>query len=432
MKEMTLATLNMWNDDNQRQERFLSLVDEVKKLSPDLLALQEVPAFLDESTPVTEAMRDELPEYNFCFHPYSQSPSFNNRSEGLALLYKGELLKSTPLWDENKNNRNNWLVSYQLRINDSEVRLTNLHLDWESAAARVEVLKEHLSKDDLNQNFIVGDFNDYREKGLVHPALEDRFVDFCTASGEGPKTLDFSTNPRWSKSPSDEKNGRFDRIYYPKASSSDNIRYISIDNDGKIVIAGTGKDGSNFNGIVCRLTTAGALDVTFAGDGCFTIDGIGGTTGKTDYLNDIAINSSNEVFVVGYSYNASNDSVGTLLKLKNDGTLDTSFATNGIYNYSVSSDADGSNDSFSTIVLDSLEKIYVGGRKDDSSLILKLTSTGTLDQSFGTNGVLTWGTTGWSGDQVYALAFTADGSLLATGVGADGGSDTLLFVSRVY
>ena len=154
-----------------------------------------------------------------------------------------------------------------------------------------------------------------------------------------------------------------------------------IDTQGRIVIVGRTNVGPNpDNFVVARLNADGSLDTTFGTNGKVTVD-----TGVTDNADaGIALTRSGKIIVQGES-----DGNIVVFQLNNDGSLDTTFGSNGFAIIDLG-DAKFSNGG---ITLDSWGNIYAYGRTKTPAnlLVARLTKDGTLDSTFGNNGVTTIG-----------------------------------------
>ena len=84
-------------------------------------------------------------------------------------------------------------------------------------------------------------------------------------------------------------------------SSNEYVRSVAIQSDGKIVAAGHSYNGSKFNFAVVRYNTDGSLDSSFDTDGKVT-SAIGSSN---DYAYSVAIQSDGKIVVAGTSYNGS-------------------------------------------------------------------------------------------------------------------------------
>ena len=124
----------------------------------------------------------------------------------------------------------------------------------------------------------------------------------------------------------------------------------------------------------------GDLDTTFADNGIFQL------LNKTfdPSLIDLSVDNSNNIIISGTVINSDNTESVNLIKLLPDGELDLNFGNNGYamihYNpwWSVSK----------SIFLENGKIVLVGTINSNSGdiIVVKLNSDGTLDTSFGTNG----------------------------------------------
>ena len=196
---------------------------------------------------------------------------------------------------------------------------------------------------------------------------------------------------------------------------------VAIQSDGKIVVAGISDNGTDFDVLVIRYNSDGSLDTSFGTNGVVTYD----SGGAYDYGCAVAIQSDGKIVVAGYSLIAP-DAV-LVLRYNTDGSLDTSFGTDGIVTWHGGSWAQGY-----AIAIQSDEKMLVAGISnngtDNDSLVLRLNTDGSLDTSFGTNGVVTYD----SGDSDWgrAVAIQSDGKIVVAGRTTVGPMDTEVLVLR--
>ena len=99
---------------------------------------------------------------------------------------------------------------------------------------------------------------------------------------------------------------------------------VAIQSDGKIVAAGDSNNGSNSDFALVRYNTDGSLDTSFDSDGKVTT-AIGS---GTDEAYSVAIQSDGKIVAAGYSNNGSNNDFA-LVRYNTDGSLDTSFDSDG-------------------------------------------------------------------------------------------------------
>ncbi len=133
--------------------------------------------------------------------------------------------------------------------------------------------------------------------------------------------------------------------------------------DGSIIIAGTLINGLNEEGFIAKVDQDGYLDESFASEGIYT---------TVDILNininfaDVAVDSSGYIVAVGSSTNALSVTRSFATMLKSDGNLENSFATSGAYYGSV-------DEFFETLYIDANKDIYIAGKQvsgSDSQLIM--------------------------------------------------------------
>lgn len=141
-------------------------------------------------------------------------------------------------------------------------------------------------------------------------------------------------------------------------SSYDKAADILLDKQGRIVVGGasTQVTPGDTDMTVWRLNSNGTLDTTFNGTGLFYYNG---TADNDDKVNSLCIDNSGRIIAAGQSHNGSNGDM-IVLRLNDNGTLDTLFATQGIF---IHHDAAGGNecDRGLGVMLDNLQRIVVCG-----------------------------------------------------------------------
>jgi len=203
---------------------------------------------------------------------------------------------------------------------------------------------------------------------------------------------------------------------YDGGNGNDRGFAISIQTDGNILAAGTSQNGSNYDMVVLRLTSDGALDTAFGTQGVVVYDsGLG-----DDQAIDMVIQPDGDRVVAGQVSNGSDAEVA-VWRLDDDGILDTSFGTNGIVRYNPGSGYDAG----LRVALQADGKIVVTGSGFNSSdydiILMRFEPDGTLDTSFGSNGIRAYD--GGDYDRGYGLALQSDGKILVSGVrSTDSGS----------
>jgi uncharacterized delta-60 repeat protein len=193
--------------------------------------------------------------------------------------------------------------------------------------------------------------------------------------------------------------------------SGDVARSLATQSDGKIVAAGFSSNGSNVDFVIVRYNSNGSLDNTFGTSG-IVVTPIGPSD---DVANSIAIQSDGKITAAGYSDDGSDDYDFAIVRYNSNGSLDNTFGTNGIVTTSVGVSTAYAN----SIAIQSDGKIVAAGYSDNGSddddfTIIRYNPNGSLDNTFGTNGIVTT-PVGASGDFAYSIAIQSDGKILAAG-----------------
>ncbi len=104
-------------------------------------------------------------------------------------------------------------------------------------------------------------------------------------------------------------------------AGDDSAAAVAVQSDGKILAAGGAQNGTQSDFALLRLNQNGTLDTGFGSAGmAFTDIFIGGT----DYARAIAIQTDGKILVAGYTHDGTHSYVG-LARYNTNGTLDTSF-----------------------------------------------------------------------------------------------------------
>jgi uncharacterized delta-60 repeat protein len=119
----------------------------------------------------------------------------------------------------------------------------------------------------------------------------------------------------------------------PNASfSSDVARDVLVLNDNKILVVGSTDQSQSTGGqdfAIARYSADGLLDATFGQNGKLTINASSSLFGD-DFAVKVIRDSSGKILVLGSAQNGSTDYDAALVRLNADGTLDGTFATNGV------------------------------------------------------------------------------------------------------
>ena len=151
---------------------------------------------------------------------------------------------------------------------------------------------------------------------------------------------------------------------------------LLIDPSGNVDVVGFTAGGEV---AVVRLTPSGTVDPTFNGG---NVDVVPGTSNVS--TDTATIDSSGRIVIAGKTNALANTLFVT--RLNPDGSLDTTFAGTGLLNFTLTP---GSRESVSSVATDSAGNIFLGGSNGVQQVVVKLTSSGSLDSSFGTGGFFT-------------------------------------------
>lgn len=192
-------------------------------------------------------------------------------------------------------------------------------------------------------------------------------------------------------------------------SGTYNLGHTSVvQADGKIIVAGEAGESSTYKVAVVRYNTDGTLDGSFANSGTLIVQ----VGSARSYARNIAIQPDGKIVIGAYTY----DDIASdfaLVRLNADGTLDSSFGTNGITIVD-----NGSHEVVDAMTILNDGKILLAGNNYDNFLAARFNTDGSLDTSFGTNG---WTTTIFDSSygQVKDATSQNDGKILLSGFASD-------------
>jgi uncharacterized delta-60 repeat protein len=177
---------------------------------------------------------------------------------------------------------------------------------------------------------------------------------------------------------------------------------VTVQPDGKILVLAS--DGYGDLGTLERFTAAGSADQTFGFGGFFQ------TNSATNFIGNTFLLLPNGNIIISATVTTGSASYSALDELNSDGSIDTSFGTNGI--------ATGAPGFVTALALDSNNNIVAIGSTppnslgQSSGLIERFTSGGQLDTSFGANG----STIVAALQDFNAVSVESSGEILALGV----------------
>ncbi|MGF1473416.1 MAG: hypothetical protein ACFB50_16975, partial [Rubrobacteraceae bacterium] len=181
--------------------------------------------------------------------------------------------------------------------------------------------------------------------------------------------------------------------------------------DGKFVAAGVAHTGSGFEFAVARYNSDGTPEPNFGTNGIVTTD-VGGNGDSA--AEDVALRPDGKIVAAGFA-NAGSDREFAVARYNADGTLDTTFGTNG----TVTTDVGTGNSGAGGVALQEDGKIVAAGSaftgSGDEFAVVRYNAVGTLDTTFGTNGTVTTDVGGNGDSFARDLALQEDGKIVAAG-----------------
>ena len=195
-------------------------------------------------------------------------------------------------------------------------------------------------------------------------------------------------------------------------SSHDDPAAIVIQPDGRIVVAGYTSDGSHYRFALVRYNSDGTLDSSFGTNGKVT----GAAIATDDYVHAAALQPDGKIIVGGTVWNGSQYNFA-VARYNPNGTLDAGFGSGGVVTNDVTSD-----ETFRALLIQADGKIVGVGYSTGDFALFRYNSNGSLDTSFGTGGkVITSFSSG--SDLAYSAALQPDGRILAAGFGTIGSNN---------
>ena len=170
--------------------------------------------------------------------------------------------------------------------------------------------------------------------------------------------------------------------------ANDEGKSVAIQTDGKILLGGISSNDTTSSFALIRYNPNGSLDTSFSGDGIVTTDFDGYSSGSS-----VTIQADGKILLGGWCHNLNGNDDFALARYNTNGTLDASFGVGG----KVTTDF-GGNDYGSSVVVQADGKILLSGMigggggnsiKIFDAALIRYNANGSLDTSFGVNGIVT-------------------------------------------
>jgi len=205
------------------------------------------------------------------------------------------------------------------------------------------------------------------------------------------------------------------KVTTPISTGSEEGVGVSIQSSGKIVVAGTSFSGGSADFVLARYNTNGTLDTSFGSGGRVVTD-----FGNFDICQSLTLQSDGRIIVAGYPSDGTNSNFH-LARYTVDGSLDATFGSGGkvITDFSGKNDNAWS----VTVQRDGkivVAGTSVNGSTWDFALV-RYNSNGTPDSGFGGGGKVTT-PVGSTTDVGFSIGLQGDGRIVVAGSSSNSGN----------
>ena len=229
------------------------------------------------------------------------------------------------------------------------------------------------------------------------------------------------------------------------ANQSESTKALVVDDSGTAHLLGVTRgtlgetSGGSYDIFVAKFDSNGDLDSSFGTNGVKQLGAStpGISTVSIEFAEDMVIDSNGKIYITGrllgdFSELSAGGYDAYVLRLNTNGSLDTSFAGNGVLHLGATTlGINGSEDeSSNAIALDSQGRILIGGYSEsnlrDTSagdrdiFFARITTSGSLDSTFGNSGILhlgntILGTAGDYGDEIKDISLDSNDNIYGAG-----------------
>ncbi len=200
---------------------------------------------------------------------------------------------------------------------------------------------------------------------------------------------------------------------------------VVVQPDGKILTVGNVGTGNTRDTVMVRYNSNGSLDTGFGNNGVV----IFALSPVDELANDIGLQSDGKIIVAGNIMVQATSAVDFMVaRFNQNGTLDTTFGSNGIATFDQSP-----TDIFNAVVIQPDNKIVAVGATSQNGwefAALRFNSNGTLDDGFSNGGVFILEYTPYSNNHYFrSVQLLPNGRIIVGGTAWDtGGTDVLVML----
>lgn len=230
------------------------------------------------------------------------------------------------------------------------------------------------------------------------------FGNLIAVQGDGRILVDRSNSSNLKRISADgQLDPGFSPYTFPSFPSFEPVDLL-VQPDGKILRAGNDQSkGSSF--ILLRHLPNGDPDTSFGTQGAV----VSSLPQPGEFLRDILLQPDGKILAVG---EATSGLHPLIARYNADGTLDSSYATNGVAKVSFAGLVGGGR----SAALTADGKLVVGGNAGASIALLRLDATGKPDSTFGKNGVAVTDLSSTANkESIHTLLIRSDGKILVCG-----------------
>lgn len=194
-----------------------------------------------------------------------------------------------------------------------------------------------------------------------------------------------------------------------------------LQNDGKIIVTGLKEYNTSF---ASRVNSDGTIDSSF-GNGGIVVISTNATTEANSLCYSSTLQSDGKIILVGNFTAFAGDNNLMVIRLNSDGSLDTNFGVNGKLNLDLGSPYDFAY----SVKIQTDGKILIGGTSGSINggfCLVRLLSTGQLDTSFGTNGVVVTLISPGNESSIKSLDLLSNGKIIALGNRVSSGTQNIV------
>jgi uncharacterized delta-60 repeat protein len=273
-------------------------------------------------------------------------------------------------------------------------------------------------------------FNIYYRESINAIAIQNdgKIVATGTAFFNPAQSMDFAT-VRYNRDGSlDQSFGASGKVFTNFSNTSpaepnDSAGEVFIQSNGKIIIAGRVHHLAFEYGIA-RYNSDGSLDASFGQGGLLTTSYPRQASGNASKETAMAVQSDGKIIIGGFTQNNGSTHCA-LSRFDAFGNPDSTFGTSG----QITTRLQGA---IRSVKIQSNGKIIAAGEAGDTSgdfAIMRYTTSGSVDESFGNGGVVTTDFSG-NADQLFATCLQGDGKIVAVGSAINLGGNSDFAIAR--